>query len=183
VVPPGPTVPPCTAGLFECNPWLPLVLAGLVIAALIGGGAAFFVPLYRRRSRVWITAQVDGGENRALGWGPELGIKLVDEGAAWYAVPLPAEGAAVRVRFERENRFVVTTGTRVARVHQGDPTPIRDDAGAIHQVILRRYRDRPNDRTAASLAPGAADSSAVEARLPDGAGSAGNGSQSRSESV
>lgn len=164
---------PC-AGLFDCNPWTKLVLVGVVLAALVAAGW-FLSQRYKRRSRVWITAQVDGRENRPLGWGPELGIRLVEEGGGWFAAALPPESAAgVRVRYAGENRFVVTAGSRIATVHQGDPTPVRDDTGTMHQVILRRYRDKPNDRngrpagdaagaTVLRARLGAADAAAAEA--------------------
>jgi hypothetical protein len=141
----------------------------LVLAALLGG-AALIAQRYRRRNRAWITAQVDGGENRPLGWGPELGIRLVQDEAGWFATPLPPEGAAVRVRYRGENRFVVTVGRRAVDVHQGDATSVRDDTGEIHKVTLRRYRDRPRDRTAPRTGADAAGSSALQARLgaPEG---------------
>lgn len=157
---------PC-AGLFECNPWTKFAFGGVVIAAIAVVGLLAF-QRYQRRNRAWITAQVDGGENRPLGWGPELGIQLVEDDTGWsLAVLPPAETAPVRVRFERDNRFMVTIGTRITHIHQGDPTSIRDAAGGIHQIILRRYRDKPNDRTPVKPQPGSADSSQVMARLPD----------------
>jgi Fibronectin type III domain len=162
---------PC-GGLFDCNPWTKFALAGVVIAALAGVAFLAF-QRYQRRSRVWITAQVDGGENRPLGWGPELGIRLVRDDTGWSLAPLPPQEAAVRVRFERENRFMVTSGTRITHVHQGDPTSVRDDAGTIHQVILRRYRDKPNDRSPAPVGRDSAESSSIVARLPDGVEDAG----------
>ena len=155
---------PC-AGLFDCSPWTKFALAGVVLAALAVAGW-LVAQRYKRRSRVWITAQVDGRENRPLGWGPELGIRLVKDEVGWFATALPPdETSGVRVRYASENRFVVTAGSRVATVHQGDPTPVRDDTGAMHQVILRRYRDKPNDR---SVKPGdgdAAGSTVLRARL------------------
>lgn len=157
---------PC-GGLFDCNPWMKFALAGVVIAGLLGV-AAVFAGQYQRRNRAWITAQVDGGENLPLGWGPELGVRLVQDEAGWSATPLPPEGAAVRVRYEGENRFAVTSGTRIVRVHQGDPSSVKDDTGAFHQLILRRYRGKPNDRSApARSGPETAGSSAIVARLED----------------
>jgi hypothetical protein len=154
---------PC-AGLFDCSPWTIFALGGVVLAALLG--AAWLVAeRYKRRSRVWVTAQVDGGENRPLGWGPELGIRLVQDEAGWFATALPPAGAPVRVRYRGENRFVVTAGTRIVDVHQGDGTSVRDEAGALHQVILRRYRDRPRDRESARTGTDAAGSPELHARL------------------
>lgn len=165
---------PC-GGLLDCNPWAKWVLSGLVLAALLVA-VAVFARRYRRRNRVWITAQVDGGENRPLGWGPELGIRLVQDEAGWSAAALPPDRAAVRVRFERGNRFMVTAGSRVVHVHQGDPAPVRDESGGFHQLILRRYRDRPDDRRkAARSGPDSAGSFALAARLPGREeGAAGN---------
>ena len=139
---------PC-GGLFDCNPWMKWALGGVVLAALLGA-VAVFMRRQKRRNRVWITAQVDGGENRPLGWGPELGIRLTEDDAGWFAAPLPAEGAKVHARYRGENRFVVTAGTHVVDVHQGDSTLVRDDSGALHQLTLRRYADRPSDRKAVS---------------------------------
>jgi hypothetical protein len=156
---------PCS-GLFDCNPWTKFAIGAIVIAALAGAGLLAY-QRYERRNRVWITAQVDGGENRPLGWGPELGIRVVEDDAGWSLAPLPPADAKVKVRFERENRFMVTSGTRISHVHQGDPTPVRDDAGTIHQIILRRYRDKPNDRSPVRVVPGSSESSAVVGRLPD----------------
>jgi hypothetical protein len=168
---PSASFSPCS-GLFDCNPWTKFALGGVVLAALLGAGYVAYLR-YQRRSRVWITAQVDGGENRPLGWGPELGVQLVEDDGTWFATAQPPVGAALRVRWERENRFMVTSGTRVAHVHQGDPTSVRDPGGAMHQIILRRYRDRPNDRTPArtgpdaAAAPDAPDAPTVVARLPE----------------
>jgi hypothetical protein len=149
---------PCS-GILDCSPWTKFALGGVVLAALLGAGF-LFAQRYQRRARVWITAQVDGGENRPLGWGPELGIRLVEDEAGWFATPLPPEGAAVRVRYRGENRFVVTAGTRIVDIHQGDATSVRDEAGSLHQVILRRYRDQPGrwraGRGTAADAPGPA---------------------------
>jgi Fibronectin type III domain len=155
---------PCS-GLFDCNPWTKFALGGVVLAALAGAGFLAY-QRYQRRSRVWITAQVDGGENRPLGWGPELGIQLVEEGGAWSLAPLPPADAPVRVRFERDNRFRVIVGTRITHVHQGDPTSIRDAAGQRHQVILRRYRDKPNDRLPARTVVAPGEDASIVARLP-----------------
>jgi hypothetical protein len=45
-------------------------------------------------------------------------------------------------------------------IHQGDATSVRDEAGSLHQVILRRYRDQPGrwraGRGTAADAPGPA---------------------------
>ena len=160
---------PC-GGLLDCNPWLKFVLAGVVIAGLLGVGWVFFRQ-YQRRNRAWITAQVDGGVNRPLGWGPELGVRLVEDETGWSATPLPPEGAAVRVRYEGENRFAVTMGTRIVHVHQGDPSSVKDDSGTFHQIILRRYRDKPNDR-AIPRAADSAGSTALGDRLRGSEGEA-----------
>ncbi len=157
---------PC-AGLLGCNPWVTWVIYGVVLAALLGA-AALVTQRYRRRNRAWITAQVDGGENRPLGWGPELGVHLDQDEAGWFARPLPVDDAALRVRYRGENRFLVTIGTRTVDVHQGDATSVRDDAGEIHRLTLRRYRDRPDPgkftrSVGAAEAPG---SDVLRARLP-----------------
>ncbi len=157
---------PC-AGLLGCNPWAAWVISGLVLAALLGA-AALFAQRYRRRNRSWITAQVDGGENRPLGWGPELGVRIDQDEHGWFARPLPPDDAALRVRYRGDNRFVVTVGTRAVDVHQGDPAAVRDDAGAMHSITLRRYRDRPDPSktTRAGTGADAPGSEVLRARLP-----------------
>ena len=40
---------------------------------------------------------------------------------------------------------MVTEGKHIVDVHQGDPTNVRDEAGKLHQLILRRYGDKPKD--------------------------------------
>lgn len=157
---------PCSSFL-DCNPWSRWVIAGLVLA-ILAGGAWFARQRYQHRSRVWVTAQVDGGENRPLGWGPELGIRLEQHEAGWVATPLPPEGAAVRIRYRGENRFLITAGTHITDVHQGDAAPVRDEAGTLHNVTLRRYRDQPHARGGArsNADTDATGSSAVQARLP-----------------
>ena len=74
---------PC-GGLLGCNPWIVFVLAGIV-AAMLAVAALLYTRRYQRRNRVWVTAQVDGGENRPLGWGPEIGVRLIEEEAGWFA--------------------------------------------------------------------------------------------------
>ena len=163
---------PC-GGLFDCNPWTKFAAIGAVAAALFGV-AMLVAQRYRRRNRAWITAQVDGGENRPLGWGPELGIRLVEDGAGWSATALPPEGAAVRVRYRGENRFIVTVGTRSVDVHQGDAASVRDEAGALHTVTLRRYRDRPKDRSAPPAGADGAGTSTLRARIEGSEGPEGS---------
>lgn len=163
--PPSAIFSPC-GGLLECNPWSRWVLLGVVVAGLLAAGAVF-ARRYRRRNLTWVTAQVDGGENRPLGWGPELGIRLVQDETGWFATPVPPESAAVRVRYRGENRFVITAGARVVDVHQGDAASVRDDAGAMHTVTLRRYRDQPSSTTVAHTRANAdaAGSAVVDAHL------------------
>jgi hypothetical protein len=96
-----------------------------------------------------VTAQVDGGDNRPLGWGPELGVTLERDEGGWFASAHPPAGAPINVRYQGANRFMVKIGGRFSDVHQGDPASVHAADGSSHQLILRRYRDRPNDRAAA----------------------------------
>ena len=156
---------PC-GGLFDCIPRLRFVVIGAVLAAL-AVAAMLFMRRYRARSRVWVTAQVDGGQNRPLGWGPELGVGLAQDEAGWYAAPRPLPGAPIKVRYQGKNRFVVqsTAGTR--DVHQGDVAPVREGTGDLHQLILRRYRQRPADAPAAQAAAQAPTTAADQARVDE----------------
>jgi hypothetical protein len=142
---------PC-GGFLDCNPWAKFVLiGGVVAAALVLGLYAF--NRYRRRNRVWITAQVDGGANTPLGWGPEIGIQLEQGDAGWFAALRPAEGSDITARYRGDERFVVTSKAGIRDVHQGDPAPVRDETGGLHELILRRYRQRPKERVLAPPAP------------------------------
>ena len=89
-----------------------------------------------------------GGANLPLGWGPEIGIRLERNDAGWFASLRPPDGADIRARYRGAGRFVVTSKAGVRDVHQGDPAPIRDEAGGLHDIILRRYRDKPRERVA-----------------------------------
>jgi hypothetical protein len=135
---------PC-GGFFDCNPGAKWGGAGLVLLATLAA-LAYIARRYQRRNRVWITAQVDGGENRPLGWGPEIGIQLDREEGGWFASLRPLEGADIRARYRGAERFVVTSKSNVRDVHQGDPAPVRDPEGGRHDLILRRYRSKPRER-------------------------------------
>jgi Fibronectin type III domain len=134
---------PC-GGLFGCNPWLIWVVGGGVILAILGG-LLILARLYARRNRVWVTAQVDGGANRPLGWGPHLGIALDQDDAGWYAAPRPLDRAPIRVRYQGKNRFLVQSSAGLRDVHQGDPASVREGRGDTHQLILRSYRRRSGE--------------------------------------
>ena len=143
---------PCS-GLFACNP---IAGFGIAAAGILGllVAAVIVARRYRARNRVWVTAQVDGGENRSLGWGPELGIELEREDqGAWFATIRPFDGSRIRVQYRGSARFIINGGAGIKDVHQGDPAPVRDGEGNVHQLILRRYRSKPKERGAAAPAP------------------------------
>ena len=142
---------PC-GGLFECQPWTKFVLIGGIVAAAIAIGVYAF-NRFQRRNRVWITAQVDGGANMPLGWGPDIGIRLEQGEEGWFAEMQPFERSDIKARYRGSERFVITSKAGIRDVHQGDPAPVRDEAGALHELILRRYRQRPRERQAAPPPP------------------------------
>jgi hypothetical protein len=136
---------PC-GGFFDCNPAAKWGSAGILLVAVLAA-IAYMARRYQRRNRVWITAQVDGGENRSLGWGPEIGIQLDrDERGGWLASLRSLEGSDIRARYRGEERFVVQSKSNVSDVHQGDPAQVRDADGGRHELILRRYRSKPKER-------------------------------------
>jgi hypothetical protein len=138
---------PC-GGFFDCNPWAKWGGAGLVLVATLAA-LAYIARRYQRRNRVWITAQVDGGENRPLGWGPEIGIQLDrDDRGGWLASLRALEGSDIRARYRGSGRFVVQSKSNVSDVHQGDPAQVRDPEGGRHALILRRYRSKPKEKKA-----------------------------------
>ena len=142
---------PC-GGFLECNPWAKWGGSIAVLVATLAA-LAFVARRYGRRNRVWITAQVDGGENRPLGWGPDVWIHLEQDDGGWFATLRPPEGSDIRARYRGAERFIVTSKAGIRDVHKGDPAPVRDEAGALHELILRRYRARPTERAAAPPAP------------------------------
>jgi hypothetical protein len=161
---------PC-AGLFGCNPWATPVLSALAIVALLGA-ALIAGRLYLRRTRIWVSAQVDGGTNRPIGWGHEHGLGLERDDAGWYASPRPLEKAPIRIQYVGKNRFSVQSPAGIRNVHQGDPAPVREGTGDLHQLTIRLYRKVPREMTATQRpkAPEAASGQALAARL--GAGDA-----------
>jgi hypothetical protein len=162
---------PC-ASLFQCNPAAIYFVAGGAVLAILAG---FLVAarLYARRNRVWVTAQVDGGANRPLGWGPRLGVGLDRDDDGWFAAQRPIRKAPIQVRYKGNNRFEVESAAGVRDVHQGDPATVRETAGETHQLILRRYARRtgeeapttPTTRTTAAAASVADTGGDVVARL------------------
>ena len=83
--------------------------------------ALWFVARRYARNRVWITAQVDGGENRPLGWGPEIGIRLEQDDDGWFASLRPFEGSEIRARYRGSERFIVASKARDPRRPSGRP--------------------------------------------------------------
>ena len=135
---------PCS-GIIACSP---LLAAGIGLGVLLVGlvMAFFAMRMYQRRSRVWVTAQLDGGPNLPLGWGPDIGVSLEQaESGGMFASPSTFEGADIKAQYSGNGRFLVSSRAGIHDVHQGDPAPVRDIDGNLHQLILRRYRSRPDD--------------------------------------
>ena len=157
---------PC-GGLFECNPWAIWVVSGVVLAALLLA-AVIAARTYIRRNRIWVTAQVDGGVNRSLGWGHEHGIGLDSDDTGWFASPRPIGEAPIRIRYKGKNRFIVQSAVGIRDVHQGDPAPVRVGAGEVHQLTVRLYPKQPREVTATPRAPDPGRGSALAARIDGG---------------
>jgi hypothetical protein len=154
---------PC-GGLFDCNPWAIWVVGGGGLVGIIGA-LLIAARLYARRNRVWVSAQVDGGPDRPVGWGPRLGIGLDRDDAGWYAAERPLDGATIRVRYEGKNRFMVQSPAGIRNVHQGDPAPVREGTGETHQLILRRHPSPPREAPATRRAADEDSAKALGARL------------------
>ena len=121
------------------------------------------------KSRIWVTAQVDGGANRSLGWGHEHGLGLDQDDAGWYASSRPLDTAPIRIKYTGKNRFLVQSSAGIRDVHQGDPAPVREGTGDIHQLTVRLYRKQPREVTATpSAPPDPASVNALGARLGGG---------------
>jgi hypothetical protein len=131
-------------GLFECNPFAIWIAGGVVVLAVLAG-LLLIARLYARRNRVWVTAQVDGGPNRPLGWGPRLGIGLLRDEDGWYAAQRPIKAAPIQVSYRGNNRFAIESSAGLRDVHQGDPATVREGSGEAHQLILRIYRRRTGE--------------------------------------
>jgi hypothetical protein len=157
---------PC-AGMFGCNPWAMPVVSGLVIAALLGA-VLIAARLYAKRNRIWVTAQVDGGANRSLGWGHEHGLGLDRDDEGWYASSRPLDTAPIRIQYKGKNRFLVQSSVGIRDVHQGDPAPVREGTGDVHQLTIRLYPKQPREVTATPRTPDAASVNALGARLDGG---------------
>lgn len=157
---------PC-AGLFGCNPWALPVLSALAIAALLGA-AVIAGRSYLRRSRIWVTVQVDGGANRSLGWGHEHGLDLHRDDAGWFASSRPIDAAPIRIRYTGKNRFLVQSAAGIRDVHQGDPAPVREGTGDIHNLTVRLYRKQPRELRATPRPPDEAGANELGARLDGG---------------
>jgi hypothetical protein len=142
---------PC-GSFLDCNPLVKWGGLGLLIVATVLA-IVYISRRYARRNRVWITAQVDGGENRPLGWGPEIGIRLDRDEAGWFAALRPFEGSEIKAQYRGSERFLVQSKAGMRDVHQGDPAPVRDENGALHELILRRYRQKPKERAAVPAPP------------------------------
>jgi fibronectin type III domain protein len=157
---------PC-GGIFDCNPWARWVVYGVVLAVALAA-LLLVVRRYTRRNRVWITAQVDGGANRPLGWGPALGIGLDTDESGWYAAPRPLDKAPIQVRYRGKNRFLVHSAAGFRDVHQGDEAAVRAGTGETHQLILRRYSQPPREAPARQRQPDDPSVDALGARLDGG---------------
>jgi hypothetical protein len=157
---------PC-GGLFACNPWLLPVLSAVAIAALLAG-VLIVARRVEARRRIWVTAQIDGGANRPLGWGRDHGIGLERDDAGWYATPRPLGSAQIRIHYEGRNRFVVHSPAGIRNVHQGDPAQVREGTGPIHQLTIRLYRQQPRELTGRPSSTDEAGADALGARLGGG---------------
>ena len=157
---------PC-GGIFGCNPWLLPALAAVGIVALL---AILLIGrrTYVSRRKIWVTAQVDGGPNRSLGWGWEHGVGLERDETGWYASARPPQSAPIKIHYEGKNRFFVQSPAGIRNVHQGDPAPVREGSGDIHQLIIRLYRQPPREVVAKPVAPDEAAANALGARLDGG---------------
>jgi fibronectin type III domain protein len=158
---------PC-AGVFGCNPWAMPVLSALVIAVLL---VALVITWrrYANKTRIWVTAQVDGGANRSLGWGHEHGIGLDSDDAGLFASSRPIGSAPIRIKYQGKNRFMVESSAGIRDVHQGDPAPVRVGTGEIHQLTVRLYKKQPRESIATPIPPpDAASVNALGARLGGG---------------
>ena len=158
---------PC-GGLFGCNPWLLPVLAVVAIIALLAG-IVVVGRSYVAGRRIFVTAQVDGGPNRSLGWGREHGIGLDEDETGWYASSRPLDRAPIKIKYEGKNRFTVQSPAGIRNVHQGDPAPVREGTGPLHQLIIRLYRQQPHEAIPSRAAPrDEAGANALGARLDGG---------------
>ncbi|HET9850960.1 MAG TPA: fibronectin type III domain-containing protein [Candidatus Limnocylindrales bacterium] len=142
---------PC-GSFLDCNPLVKWGGLGLIVVATLLA-LAYIARRYARRNRVWVTAQVDGGENRPLGWGPDIGIRLDRDEGGWFAALRPFEGSEIKAQYRGSSRFLVQSKAGIRDVHQGDPAPVRDEEGSLHELILRRYRQRPKDRVVIPAKP------------------------------
>jgi hypothetical protein len=152
--------------LSEQFGWLlPLVVALGIVAMLVA--ALLYWRRAMDRRRMWITAQVDGGANRSIGWGQAHGLGLERDADGWYASARPIDVAPIRIRYTGKNRFLVQSAAGMKDVHQGDPVPVREGTDEVHQLTIRLYRKEPKEVTRTPSVPSDPGAGALAARLGD----------------
>jgi hypothetical protein len=150
--------------LTEQFSWLlPLVVALGIVAILVA--ALLYWRRAMDRRRMWITAQVDGGANRSLGWGQAHGLGLAQDEDGWYASARPMETAPIKIRYTGKNRFLVQSAAGMKDVHQGDPVPVREGTDQVHQLTIRLYRKEPKEAPRTPSVPSDPGAPALAARL------------------
>ena len=143
---------PTCGSLLECNPLLQPLL-GIVLAVALGSGLlALFFAFYRRPSRGYVVAVIDGLYSANLGQGSRLGIAFERDPQTKRVVGIVADGAKpdIRIRRLRGGRFEVTdrVGSRVAPA--GETVPVVAGGGR-HALELQAFATNP--ASAASSRP------------------------------
>jgi hypothetical protein len=134
---------PC-GSLLECQPALRPGL-GLLGLLLVGGLLAAVLVLYRKRTREYVVAVVDGVHTANLGYGSTLGIGFVRSGPSGPVTGIVGDrrpNADVRIRYRGGGRFVVTDGVDRHTTTAGEGVVITDSWGVRHEVVVRAFGTR-----------------------------------------
>ncbi len=137
------SVKPC-AGFLDCTGLFTPVLGGLGVL-LVGGILAAFIALTRGRVRGYVVAVVDVVHTANIGHGKNLGIAFVRDPNTKAVTGIVADQRSpdVRIKRQRNGRFVVRDKAGRREVEDGDPVGVTDGVGNRHSLVLRAFDTAP----------------------------------------
>ena len=136
-------VKPC-GGFLDCTGLFAPVLGGLAVL-LAGGILAAFIALTRGRVRGYVIAVVDVAHTANIGHGKTLGIAFVRDPNTKAITGIVADRSSpdVRIRRQRNGRFVVRDKAGRHEVEDGESVVVTDGTGSRHSLVLRAFDTAP----------------------------------------
>lgn len=129
---------PC-GSLFECQPSLPALFAGVIglaLVALVVGAIVWS----RNRARRYITVEIDDFGTTYLGLGPAVGASLMRDRLGRVKGVMPGDRRSeFGVRHRGNDHFTISAAGRKTEVVAGEPATVVDDEGQTHRVVLRHW--------------------------------------------